>query len=284
MCVTTAAALLGGCASRIRRVVAPAGVPKPALTASKRELVGRYNQQAGAVRSLNAAVRLKAEIGSAFTGAIKEYRQISAFVLAERPNFLRMVGQAPVVGTDIFDMASNGETFHMYVPSKRKFLVGPARLERTAKKSIENLRPQPIFDALIWPKIAANEPVVLEEENREQPPAEYYVLDVLRHAGAGLAMDRRIWFDRSDLRVSRVEIYGPGGRLDSDNRYANWSKRDGKTAFPGSVSVLKPHENYRLKIEIRRVKLNGKIPTDRFVLKQPEGTERVDVGRGGGKS
>ncbi len=259
-------------------------MPEPVLTSSKRELVARYDRQAGAVRSLNAAVRLKAETGSAFAGVVKKYRQIDAFLLAERPGYLRMVGQAPVVGTDIFDMASDGATFHMYVPSKRKFLVGPARLEHEAKKSLENLRPQPIFDALIWPKIGVDQPVVLEEENQLQPPARYYVLDVLRHAGTGLAMDRRIWFDRSDLRVSRVEIYGPGGRLESDIRYADWGSQADGRLFPGKIDLSRPHEDYRLAIEILRVKLDAKIPASRFALRQPAGTRRVELGQGGGKN
>jgi outer membrane lipoprotein-sorting protein len=281
LCLGTAV-VLAGCASRTRRVSAPAGIPKPALKASKQELVRRYDEQAATIRSLNAAVKLKAETGSAFAGVIKEYRQIDAFLLAERPAYIRVVGQAPVVGTDIFDMVSDGKTFHMYIPSKRKFLVGPARLEKVAEKSIENLRPQPIYDALIWPKITADEPATIEEENREQPPVRYYVLSVLRHEGTGLAMGRRIWFDRSDLRVSRLEIFGPGGRLESDVRYTGWNEQAGQAAFPGRIVLSRPHEDYRLEIGIKRVKLNEKIPADRFELKQPAGTERVEVGNGGG--
>jgi outer membrane lipoprotein-sorting protein len=257
-------------------------VPRPALVASRQDLVRRYDDQAAAIRSLNAAVKLKAETGSAFAGVIKEYHEIDAFLLAERPAYIRVVGQAPVVGTDIFDMVSDGSTFRMYIPSKRKFLVGPARLERVSPKSIENLRPQPIFDALIWPRITTGEPVVIEEEGRAQPPARYYVLSVLRHAGGTLEMDRRIWFDRSDLRVVRVEIFGSAGRLESDVRYSNWSEPAGQVPFPGSIVLSRPHEDYHLAIEIKRVTLNRQIPAARFELKQPAGTELVEVGRQAG--
>jgi outer membrane lipoprotein-sorting protein len=274
------AVLLSGCASRTKKVTPPASAPKPALVASRQELVDRYNRQAEGVRSLHGTVRLKAETGSAFAGVIKEYRQITAIVLAEQPSSIRVIGQAPVVGADIFDMVSDGKTFRMYVPSKKQFLVGPAKVEQAGKKAIENLRPQPIFDALLWPKIGSEETVVLEQEFEEQPPERDYVLTVMRRAGDGIEIDRRIWFDRSDLNVSRVEIYGPVGRLESDIRYAVWS---GEPAYPRQIVLWRPHEDYRLEIDVVRLSMNEAIPPAQFELAQPAGSTLVKVGESGGK-
>lgn len=274
--------LLSGCVSRTRRVEPPATVPKPALVASRQELLDRYNGQAGGVRSLHATVRLTAETGSAFAGVVKEYRQITAILLARRPAWIRVVGQAPVVGTDLFDMVSDGRTFRMYVPSKKRFLVGPARIGKAGKKAIENLRPEPIYDALLWPKIAPDETVVLEQEYRERPPERDYVLAVLRRSADGLAIARRIWFDRADLRVSRIELYGPGGRLESDVRYGDWRADGTGPAFPWRIVLWRPHEDYRLEIDLTRLALNEAIPTSRFRLAQPAGSRLVKVGESGG--
>ena len=257
--------------------------PKPALLASRQQLVERYDRQAESVRTLHATVRLKAETGSAFAGVIKEYRQITAIVLAAQPSSVRVVGQAPVVGADIFDMVSDGKTFRMYVPSKKRFLVGPARLEQAGKKAIENLRPQPIFDALLWPRIGPEETVVLEQEFEEQPPEQDYVLTVLRRAGEAFEVDRRIWFDRADLDVSRIEIFGPGGRLESDIRYGAWSGESGGPEFPRRIVLRRPNEDYRLEIDVTRLTLNQPIPPERFELEQPAGSELVKVGESGGK-
>jgi outer membrane lipoprotein-sorting protein len=277
-----ALALLAACASHTTRVTTPAGPPKPALTATKPELVTRYERQADAVRSLNAAVRLKTETGSAFAGVIKEYRQIGGFILAERPGWIRVIGQAPVVATDIFDMVSDGKTFRMYIPSKKKYLVGPARLEQAGKKAVENLRPQPLYDALVWEKLPAGAPVVVEEENQEQPAQRSYVLTVLRRAGTEWEIDRRIWFDRSDLEVSRVELFGSGGRLESDIRYGGWAAEAGGPEFPRRIVLWRPQDDYRLEIDVTRIRLNESIPPARFELKQPPGSERVEVGGSGG--
>lgn len=274
--------LLAGCASRTTRVAVSRRLP-PALTATRRELIQRYQDQADAVNSLNAAVRLTAQTGSAFSGVIKDYHQITALVVAERPGRIRMVGQAPVVGTDIFDMASNGKTFHMYIPSKKRFLVGPAAGNGAAKNAIENLRPQPLFDALIWGKIPPNAPVVLEEEDRQQPPSRAYVLTVLHRNGEQLGIDRRIWFNRSDLHVERVETFGKGGRIESDIQYGDWRKEPGNAAFPWQIVLWRPHDDYKLKIDVRRVTLNPPIRPGQFTLAQPPGTHRVELGRTGGR-
>jgi outer membrane lipoprotein-sorting protein len=276
------AALLSGCASRTRRVAPPATAPKAALVASRQELLDRYNGQAAGVRSLHATVRLTAETGSAFAGVIKEYRQITAIVLAEKPAWIRVVGQAPVVGSDIFDMVSDGKTFRMYVPSKKRFLVGPARGGKAGKKAIENLRPQPIYDALLWPEIGRGETAVVEQEFREQPPERDYVVTVLRREDGGLAIERRIWFDRTDLEVSRIEIYGAGGRLESDIRYGDWRAEGGGPAYPRRIVLWQPNEDYRLEIDVTRVALNGAIPASEFQLAQPAGSKLVKVGESGG--
>lgn len=274
--------LLAGCAARVRHVTPPSGPPQPALVATKSDLADRYSRQVQAVRSLSATVRMKAVTGSAFAGVIKEYREIGGYILAERPGWIRVIGQAPVVGSDIFDMVSDGKTFRMYVPSKKRFVVGPARLERAGKNAVENLRPQPLYEALLWQPIPTQEPVVIEEDNQEQPLAKYYVLTALRHTGQDWEIDRRIWFDRSNLEVSRIEIFGEGGRLESDFRYSGWQEQPGGVKFPAQVLVAEPQGDYRLEIDITKVRLNEDIPQDRFRLEQPPGTKLEDVGKTGG--
>ena len=278
-----ALALLTGCASRTTRVAAPQTQP-PALSASREQLIDRYQKQAAAIDSLNASARLIAETGSAFSGVIKTYHQITALFLAARPAWIRLVGQAPVVGTDIFDMASNGKQFQMYVPSKKQFIVGPASGGESSKKSIENLRPQPLFGALIWQKIAPDAPVLIEQEDQTAPASRDYVLTVLRRNGQKLEIDRRIWFDRADLRVARIETFASEGRLESDVRFSDWRQAPGAPPFPWHIALRLPREDYTLELDITEVTLNPSVPPSRFTLTQPPGTTRVEVGKGGGQS
>jgi outer membrane lipoprotein-sorting protein len=287
---------LAGCAASQKHVASPTSI-RPVLDADQTQLAGSYNRQADAVRALNASVQMSPTAGSAYSGVIHQYHQVSGFVLAARPALIRVIGQAPVVATNIFDMVSDGQTFRIFIPSKNEFLVGPTQLERATKNPIENLRPQHLLDAFFWTPIRAGDPVVLEQV--EAPTARFYALSVLRGSGSSLEIARKIWFDRADLRIFRIQIYGPGGRLDSDISYADWQEvppaspedsvapapvNDRSTAtqliFPRTIRVARPQQDYQLSVGITKLALNTDIPADRFSLMQPAGTELVNLGAG----
>ncbi len=269
--------------------MAPAEL-RPALQANQEQLVAAYNAQARSVSSVNATVRMSPVAGSAYSGVIEQYHDVGGFILAARPEMIRVIGQAPVVAKDVFDMVSDGRVFHIFIPSKNAFLVGSTALERPSKKPIENLRPQHILDALFWPELPENQPVLFEEE--DAPAARYYVLTSLRRSDSGLEIARKIWFDRADLRISRIEIYGPAGRLDADIAYSSWQTDTGTGPggastvpaglwFPREIHIARPQEDYQLALSITKLTLNSEIAGQRFTLLQPSGTELVRVGAGG---
>lgn len=257
----------------------PAGPPVALQTASKADLVAAYNRQAAAVTSLNAGVTMTLTAGSQYTGVIKQYHQITGFILAERPSSIRVIGQAPVVGTNIFDMVSDGETFDIFIPSQNKFIVGPANIERPSAKPIENLRPQHLINAVFWNAIPADAPVLFEQEREGN--SQFYVLTVAR-AGSGASpkdweIASRIWFDRADLSIARIEAYDSAGALVSDVRYSGWDNFDG-IRYPRQISLERPENDYRLDIGVTKLTTNETITADRFVLKQPPGTQVARVG------
>src|SRR5260370_6031366 len=241
--------------------------------------------------TLNAAVELKPLAGSKYSGVIDEYDEVKAFLLAARTAEIRVIGQAQVVGTTVFDMASDGATFQVSIPSKKKFLVGAVTAERTSSKPIENLRPQHLLDALLWPEIRKEEAVTLREFNDEN--ARYYILTVLR-GGHQLEVLREIWFDRSDLQVARILNFGPKGVLLSDVRLADWQPADSATGtaqrgvatpsngatllFARTIRIDRPHDDYKLDLQVTKVTMNEEIPAERFKLEQPAGSELVPVG------
>jgi outer membrane lipoprotein-sorting protein len=237
-------------------------------------------------------VELKPTAGSKYSGLIEEYHEVKAFLLAARPAEIRMIGQAPVVGTTVFDMTSDGETFHVWVPSKNKFLVGPVALERASSKPIENLRPHHLLDALLWPEVRKEETVLFEEFNDET--ARFYILTVLR-GGYRTEILRKIWFDRANLQVSRLQSFGPKGALVSDVHLSDWqplagdqertagSNASSVTAFPRAIRIDRPHDDYRLDLQITKVTLNAEIPAERFKLDPPSGSDLVRVGENEGE-
>jgi len=250
--------------------------------ATREELLEKYNAIARGVTSLSATVELKPIAGSKYSGIIEDYHEVKAFLLAQRPASIRVIGQAPVIGTTVFDMASDTQNFRVSIPSKNKFLVGSVAVERNSSKPIENLRPQHLLDALLWPEIRKEEPVLFEEFNDET--ARYYVLTILR-GGYKTEILRKIWFDRANLKVSRLEGFGPKGVLLSDIHFANWQPTDTPAAanatqqeFPRSIRIERPHDDYRLDLQVAKISLNEEIPAERFKLEQPAGADLVRVG------
>src|ERR1700733_13675341 len=104
------AGLLSGCSVKHTTVVKPSEAPSPAQTATKAQLIEQYDHQASAITSLNATVTMKFSAGSAYTGVIDQYHEIKGFILAQKPSNIRVIGQAPVINKDIFDMESDGQT------------------------------------------------------------------------------------------------------------------------------------------------------------------------------
>jgi hypothetical protein len=283
MVLATLTAISCGCGSG--RVVTNHTVltQKPvAKDATREELLEEYNLKARGTETLNATVELKPTAGSKYSGVIDEYHEVKAFLLAERPAEIRVIGQAPVIGTTVFDMASDGETFRVSIPSKKKFLVGPVAVEHASSKPIENLRPQHLLDALLWPEIRKEEAVTIREFNDEN--ARYYILTVLR-GGYQVEVLREIWFDRSDLQVAHILTFGPRGVLLSDVHLGDWQPPDsaagtlnGAALFPRAIRIERPHDDYKLDLQVTKVTINEEIPAERFKLEQPPGSELIRVG------
>ena len=270
-----AAALAGGCHVTSTRTTVPAAEIRPLLDSTKEELVAKYEELSRSVKTVNAKVTMSPHTGSRYSGVIEDYKEVNGFILAESPNRIRMIGQAPVIGSRIFDMVSDGERFKISIPPKGKFIEGPAKFEHVSKKPLENLRPQHILEAILWPPLEAGSLVLFDEE--EEGAGRYYTLTEVS-GGDHPAARRRIWFDRTDLNMTRIEVYEPNGRLASVANYSDWEKTDEGASYPRQIQVERPHDDYRLGLKLTALKLNEPLPAGSFELKQPAGSELVRVG------
>jgi len=279
-----ASVAIGGCSER-NAPVAKAPVSVPLKTAAKTDLVAEFNRLAEGIRSINAGVTIQLTSASSYTGVIKQYHQVNGFILAQKPDSVRVIGQLPVIGTNIFDMVSDGKTFAIYVPSKNQFLTGPAKLEKPSEKPVENLRPQHLMEAIFWQPIPEDAPVLLEQATDNGKSC--YVLTVAARemAGRGSASDwsisRKIWFERAALTMERVEVFGGQGRVDSDTHYNQWSAFE-SVQYPKQISLERPVEGYTLGITVTKLTANETIEASRFVLQQPPSAQLVHVGEDAG--
>jgi len=278
-----------GCITIKRRTEVKKDEIRPQLDSTEADLLASYNKQVQSVQTLQATVDLIPSTGTTYSGVIEEYHDVPGFILAERPATVRMIGQAPVVAKNIFDMVSDGRQFRIYIPSKNTFLVGPTALTRPSNKPLENLRPQHVVEALFWPPFPPTANVLFEQFDFNV--SRYYILTLLRQAESGkFEIDRKVWYSRVDLRVSRVQLFGTGGKLEADIQYSDWqlvpppaataagAPPSDQPIFARDIHIWRPQDDYKLEIKILKLTLNETIAPDRFDLPQPPGTDLVRVG------
>jgi outer membrane lipoprotein-sorting protein len=267
-----------GCVVRKVTHVHAAAQTAPARDANLAELVAKIDAWSAAIHTLNATVDFEPTAGSVYSGVIKEYHDVKGFVLLQRPSAIRILGQAPVVRTTIFDMVSDGEQFRLNLPTQHKFIIGKNSFQHSAKNALENLRPQHILQALIVPSIDPNtETTYREKADRRTEGKRYLVVGIVSLEGERHAtLRRKEWFDRSDLDLSRTQLYDPDGTCTEDVHYSNYQDFSG-VRYPTRIELSRPEEDYELAITIEKATFNSSIPPERFDLKKPEGAELIEL-------
>ncbi len=252
--------------------------------ATKQDLIGYINSQAAKVQSMQATVDIDTAVGGAKKGRVTEYEQIRGFVLARKPEMLRMIGLFPIVRNRAFDMVSDGHDFKLWIPTKNRFVVGRNDvISPNPSQPLENLRPQIIYDALLLHEIGAGETAILENgtetvtdekgHKSEQPD---YVIDVIRSHGNDSWLSRKIIFSRTDLHPNRQLIYDELGTLVTDARYTEYNDYDGLN-FPSKIEIKRPEEEYDITLTILKPGLNQPLTDDKFVLEQPAGAQVIHL-------
>jgi outer membrane lipoprotein-sorting protein len=276
---------LQGClfrAHKVERVVTGA----PLKTATQQDLIDYVNHEAAKVRSMQATVDIDTSVGGARKGKITDYEEIRGYVLARKPAMLRMIGLMPVVRNTAFDMVSDGQVFKLWIPTKNRFLVG--RNDQPGddtKQSIENLRPQHIYDALLLREVDPEKEIaVLENDeeivrDKEGHPVEQaaYHLDIARKGDRGWFLSRKIIFSRTDLLPHRQLVYDDFGNLATDARYEKYQDYDG-IQFPSQIEIRRPREEYDIVLHMVKLQLNATLTDEQFALAQPPGAQIKQLG------
>ena len=278
---------LGGCLFRTHTP------PKRNIAGNLKEsnrddLVERINVEAQKIKTMNATVDIAASSGGEKKGKVTDYQEIRGYLLVRKPKDIRMIGLLPVVRNKAFDMVSDGQTFRVSIPPKNRFIVGRNDVIRPAAgQSLENLRPQHIFDALLLQEIdPQNEIAVLEStielmadpknpKSKQQVEMPSYTIIVLRRAPEGAwYLSRKIVFTRDDLQPHRQIVYDKFGNVATDAHYDNFQIFD-NLLFPALITINRPQEEYTVQLAIVKVKLNEQIRNDQFELAQPLGSQLV---------
>jgi len=259
----------------------------PLKESSQQGLIDAINQQAEAIHTLKATVDIDSSAGGMKKGHVTDYKEIRGYVLAKKPDSLHMIGLMPFVRTTAFDMVSDGRDFKLWIPPKNKFVIGANQIETpNADQPMENIRPQNIYEALLIRHVDPNSEIAVLENGYEtlhdakghRVLQEDYELTVIKKAGDGWVLERKIIFARTDLRPHRQFIYSEDGKVATDAKYAEYKEYEG-FSFPSRIEIYRPQEEYAITLNMLKVEINVPLTDEQFVLNQPAGAQVVHLDR-----
>ena len=274
--------LLSGCSLIYSKRKLPIPkAPSVVQTVAPESLVVRLNQSWAALESLNATVEIQASVLKSKEGVAKDYTTFRGHILIRKPEMLRVLGQVPVLGTRMFDMASDGKNFTLFIPAKSLAVKGRNTVTKKSANRLENLRPDFFMDAMVVRGLEPDDlyAVVADTETVEDAARKHlftvpeYILSISRrNAGSQqLTPVRVVVFHRDDLMPYQQDIYDKDGNLETQVDYANYQNFD-SVRFPATITIKRPLEEYQIVLTVEKISENQPLTDDQFQIKIPDAT------------
>lgn len=268
---------LDACLFRSQKVK-QAKLPTSITTASAAQLVNAVNTHCNEIHSFTATVEFDVKNGGPLSGHERSYPSFDGTILERKPESLRVMGYVPVIHSRAFDMATNGETFKLWVPPHNKVFEGKNTATRQSPNPLENFRPNVFADSLLINCIQPDDFVTLTADNvtnfdpksKELLIVPHYVLTVAnrKQNSQELRPMRVIHFNRTDLQLDEEDIYDLKGEVETEATYGKM-RSIGNVRFPQTVTIKRPLQEMQIVIIIRSVTLNPKLTDAQFELKPP---------------
>jgi outer membrane lipoprotein-sorting protein len=246
------------------------------LDAMAGQLASRYD----AMQTFNAGVEISATTGGGLQGKEVQTLSFAGYILMRKPEFLRVLLLVPVVRTSALDMVSDGQNFKLYIPPRKRAIVGSNTITAPSKNGLENLRPDVFFDSMFIQGPEQDEIMsmttdirVIESGKKKKDLIEEpaYSLQILkRPEGTQAKTLRVIHINSTDLLPYQQDIYDKDGHVVTKAYYSDY-KYYGNTPYPSKIIIERPRDHYSLTVMITKLTLNGKLDDDQFELKIPEG-------------
>jgi len=269
---------LTGCFTHVRYVpktrVADV-IMSTSLDAMAKQIASRYE----ALQSFNASVEISATTGGGLQGKEVQTTSFAGYILMRKPESLRVLLLLPVVRTQALDMVSDGKTFKLLIPPRKRAIVGSNTVTTKSKNGLENLRPDVFFDSMFiqGPEQAqiismTTDIRVIESGKKKKDLIEepaYSVQILAKPEGQTVRTLRVVHINSTDLLPYQQDIYDTDGQVVTKAHYSNYQYY-GNTPYPSNIIIERPRDHYSLTVNITKLTLNQKLDDDQFELKIPE--------------
>ena len=124
---------------------------------------------------------------------------------------------------------------------------------------------------------AEHETAFPEKADNRAEAKRFYVVNIVEStADRHVILKRKVWFDRADLELARVQFYDLEGTCTEDVQYSNYQDFN-SIHYPTRIELNRPEDDYEVTITIEKATFNEPIPPEKFDLKKPEGAELIDL-------
>ena len=250
----------------------------PAKNATRPELLQALQEHSRQISTLKATVGIDFSRGGAKSGVLDEYRETKGYVFVDRPFHIRVQVQMPIVLTTVAVMVSDGQEYRLSIPIKNQFAIENVNAPISPKSSLSNLRPQIFLDGLFVDVRRHMDKATVKALFEEAVVGihSYYVFSFFDTANAEPELLEKIWIDRTNLDVSRKQVFSREGRLETDVEYQDYHNEDG-IQYPKVIVIHRPIEDFSVRLTFQQTTMNEKLDAKIFELPQPDGSELVQL-------
>ena len=239
---------LSGCLFTTRKLPVPVA-PQVTQTATAEQLVKRLNDRWDGLKTLYAKVDVQLTTQKSKEGLEKNWTSFPGIIMMRKPEMLRVYGRVPVIGSPMFNMASDGKTFTLYENAKNIAYKGPYVVTHKSPNVIENIRPGFFLDALIVRGLASDDEYSLtadtdtveDVKKKHLLLVQEYILSVTERKpdSRELRPIRVVHFHRDDLLPYEQDLYDEQGNLETVVTYGAYTDFGG-SKYPKTVTIKRP--------------------------------------------
>lgn len=230
---------------------------------------------------------VRASAGAEYRARNGGARPSPAVIKFHVPASLRMTGVIPFAARRSYDVSSDGRDMRLLVPDGKimRFYIGSVDTPAVSPNPRENLRPQPLIDALHWPQGSL--------VTHASPSAQHKTRTILLNLNVRAqkeATTAEMEFDLERGTVARLTFDDKLGHPLSEVRYSDWrymtqsNAGDAPFCFPKHIDLMESRQDLILQMEILSLALNPQIAPAEFRLNPPRGIPVTQLATNGAGS
>ncbi len=237
---------------------------RPVRVATLDEVLAAHEQATRALTSLSASGHLQVR-----DRRLGRQREFGARLLCGRGG--RLYLKASVAVVTALEATSDGRSFWLSVPSKRRVWTGdatrPPHVATPDAQELESLSPADLAAALLpEPLDPRPDETLTFEGDRES-----FSLAVGRAGADGRAtVRRRVWLARETLHLVRSRTYDAAGSLELEATFGDW-----RAGLPWRVGVAREAQGYEAFLAFDKAQANVALPERAFTPRLPKDYEVV---------